>query len=235
MVAVGGSGTVGDANQTVRITTRSGRVDVVAEERADVLVGAGSQVRSDASPEVEIATSSDSVRVRCPVGTDVIIGTSSGRVRTEGLLGAVSVTTNSAAIEVDAAARCDLRSRSGRVSAGRITGPCRVQSSSGRVQVRAASGGVDAVTTSGRVDVWGAGGPVHISTVSGRVACGCEMPVDVAVETVSGRVSVEVPRGVQPEVAVSSAKSRPRVGVATGHDCCISVRSVSGGIEVASS
>ena len=87
---------------TLRLQSRSGRVDVIAEPRDDVLAeGDDIQAQSDdggATLRIRNGRGSKPFEVRCPVGTDVMIGTQSGNVRMTGEFGTVSVTTASGSI-----------------------------------------------------------------------------------------------------------------------------------------
>ena len=77
---------------TLCIQSRSGKVEVFAEPREDVLVeGEGFDSReADGGAALEIRSGrggSKHLTVRCPVGTDVSIGTHSGSITTHGELG----------------------------------------------------------------------------------------------------------------------------------------------------
>ena len=55
---------------------------------------------------------------------------------------------------------------------------------------------------------------------------------DVAVQTLSGSVRVEVPPDVRPSARLRSLSGRPRCDCELGNDCEIAVQSLSGRIEV---
>ena len=124
----------------VRISSRSNRVEVVAEARGDVEVDGQARVSESGSQ-----TTIDKVRsrlvVRVPLDTDVVVGVTSARVVVTGRAGRVAVTSESGRVQVEAAASVDIRSRSGRIEVGRVQGECRLRSSSGRVQVGSCGGG----------------------------------------------------------------------------------------------
>jgi len=73
----------------IRITATSGRIDVTAEARGDVLVERGQEHPMGGVLEVKGAHAGVSMRV--PTGTDVIIGSHSGAVRLHGTLGSVRI------------------------------------------------------------------------------------------------------------------------------------------------
>ena len=107
---------------TLRLQSRSGRVEVVAEPRDDVLAE-GDAIESQvddggATLRIRNGHGRKSFVVRCPVGTDVAIGTQSGPVRLVGDFGTVSVTTASGSIEVDSADEADLRTMSSSITVG---------------------------------------------------------------------------------------------------------------------
>src|SRR3989304_9574777 len=129
----------------LRVSTRSGRVSITAEERSDVLIEEGAppedEIENDASGQVTLTSArfgSASLQVRCPTGTDVVIGTASGRVELRGSLGLVLVTTVSGSIDVERAEGLDIRSVSGSIHVDRCVGRCRLQTTSGKATVGSA-------------------------------------------------------------------------------------------------
>jgi DUF4097 and DUF4098 domain-containing protein YvlB len=211
----------------VRVTTSSGAIRVVGEDRPDVVVERGRATETDG--EVAVEGSSKSAVVRCPVGTDVVAGTSSGSIHLDGRLGEVRVTTSSGSIEIESAAGADVRSSSGRIVVGSCAGTCRVATSSGRIEVGTA-GAVEVRTTSGKVDVGATAAQVRTvsSTVTIRAGHG-----DVAVESVSGKVTVTLPPGRHPAIDARTSK-RPRIEVEPGVDGKVRAAMVSGRLTIAS-
>ena len=199
---------------TVRISTTSNRVLVLAEDRADVDVDGRARVTESGA-----RTTIDKVRsrllVRVPHGTDVVVGSSSARVEVRGPVGDVAVTSASGRVSVEQAGAVDVRSSSGRIEIGHAEGECRLRAKSGRVQVESC-GGADAATTSGRIVLRGVGGPVRAHCVSGRIEVDLDGAHDVDAETVSGRIRVSLPPGVRGD----------------GSDCTCTTRSISGRVEV---
>jgi DUF4097 and DUF4098 domain-containing protein YvlB len=197
----------------VRISTLSGRIEVTAEQRADVAIDGKAHVERT-ERQLTIESISDSVRLRVPLGTDVVIGTISGRIDVSGLVGALNAVTVSGRVEIDQATSIDVRTTSGRVEVGRISGECCVRTVSGRVEV-GECGAVDVATKSARIDLRRVHGDVRAHCVSGRIEITLADPHDVIAETVSGRIEVSLPPGCVP-----------------GSDCQVDARSVSGRVQV---
>ncbi len=212
----------------LEIATLSGSVVIRARPiaRPEVLSGraeirADGVVRTGPSGRVEIA---------CPEGSDVVIGSSSGRVECHGRLGRVAVTGRSGRISIEEARDVEVRSASGRVEVGRCDGLCRVASTSGSVTIGHA-GAIEATVASGRLEV-DAVGDAQVHAVSGRVVLGLTRAGSVDVSTMSGRVSVSVPAGVQPDQHLVSRSGRVQSDVLPGSDGRLTVESFSGSIKV---
>jgi DUF4097 and DUF4098 domain-containing protein YvlB len=217
------------------VTSRSGVVEVVGEDRADVEVSG----RADCVLEGEGADAvlvvnggSDRTTVRCPRGCDVVIGSLSGRVDVSGRLGDVRVTTASGSIAVAAAATVDARTTSGRVSIGQCDDLASVQGTSSSVEVGDA-GRVEVTTKSGTVVAERVRG-AHVRSVSGRVELGLGEPVAVEVSTVSGRVEITVPPGLRPAIRLDTRSGKVRSEVETGADGTLAVTTTSGAIRLRS-
>jgi DUF4097 and DUF4098 domain-containing protein YvlB len=220
----------------LRITARSGRVVVHAEERTDVAVIEGNEDLGVSRAEHCLSLSagrsgSSNLEVRCPLGTNLTVGTGSGRVQLHGTLGAVRVTTASGRIELEEASVADLRSASGDIHAMRCSSFCRVQTASGRADVGSCGSG-ELTTQSGRVLVGQASGRVRVCTASGGVDVGGDGHQDMAVQTISGSVRVRLPRHVRPATHLYSTHHTPRCELEAGDDCRIAVQSMHGKIEV---
>lgn len=216
----------------MRVSTRSGRVEVVAEARPDVVVERGPEPSVDAAGHVVVAGRSDAVALRVPTGADVTIGTGSGSVRLAGRFGAVAVATRSGAVRVEHAERLDARTRTGRVVADLVDGEARVSVRSGRAELGPV-GSAHVVAASGRVEVGPCRGPVRVRSLSGRVRVDVEADrPDVDVETVSGRVEVRVPAGVAPALSASTRTGSVRGEVPEGDQGRVAVRTVSGAVRL---
>ncbi len=220
---------------TLRLQSRSGRVDVVAEPRDDVLVeGDRIEVLAEdggATMKIRNGTGSRPFVVRCPAGTDVAIGTQSGPVRLTGDFGIVSVTTMSGKIEVESADEADLRAVAGSVEIGRCRGRCRLNSGSGKViahDVGAASAG----TMSGTIRIDRVNGAFKARTVSGSIDAICGGEGAIAIKTVSGKVHIQLPRGVEPHTRLKTLSGRVRCDCTEGDDLLLEAMTISGSIEV---
>jgi len=220
---------------TLRLQSRSGRVDVIAEPRDDV-EAEGDKIESlveDSGATLRIRNGSGTkgFTVRCPIGSDVTVGTQSGAVRMAGAFGSVSVTTMSGSIEVERADEADLRTVTSTVSLGSCAGRCRISSTSGRV-VAGDVGAASAGTMSGSITIGHVAGRFKAKSVSGSIRAGCGGEGAVAIKTVSGAVHIELPRGIEPHMRARSLSGRIRCDLAEGDDMLIEAMSVSGSIEV---
>jgi hypothetical protein len=212
----------------LEIATRSGAVTVWARpiSRPEVLSGPA-EIQPDGSVR---AGFSGRIEIACPEGTDVILGSSSGRIECHGRLGRVAVTGHSGRIRIEAARDIEVRSTSGRVSIGHCDEVCRVAVESGGVDIGSA-GAIDVTLASGRLEV-DACGDVRVHSGSGRVALGLARAGSVEVSTLSGRVSIAVPNGVEPDLHLTSRSGRVQCDVAPGSDGHLSVQTLSGSIKV---
>lgn len=216
------------AVQTVRVTARSGRVKIVARPITEVeVVGDRATVRREGS-RTTVDTGSNRVEVRIPEGADVVVGTTAGRVEIEGVVGDAAIVTESGRVWLADAADVDVRTTSGRVEVGRSRGHARIRSKSGRVTIDAA-GTADVATKSGRVELRSVTGSTVAHCVSGRIDVVLAAAADVEAETVSGRITIRVPRSATPELVEGPRPDGPR---SAGCDCTIVTRSVSGRVQV---
>ena len=212
---------------TVRISSPSHRVRVVAEDRSDiVLEGRFSSRESGSVMSVESAGSPLVVHV--PRGTDVQVGTESSRIEVEGAVGHLAATSSSGRVEVESAETADIRTSSGRVEVCAVVGEARLRTSSGRVIVGSCEQ-LDASTDSGRIEVRDARGNVEASCVSGRVEVEMATAADVVAETVSGRIEVAMPQGTRVHRSSRNESSEDRPADC---DCVVAARSISGRVVV---
>jgi DUF4097 and DUF4098 domain-containing protein YvlB len=221
-----------DARLRLRISAFSGGVEVTAEQRTDVVVDRGglAEATADGSFEVRPRRPSDSVAVRCPAGADVVVGTRSGGVELNGRFGAVGVTSQSGSIRVMAAAEADLRTVSGGVELEECEGRCRISTTSGRIKV-GATRDAEIFTTSGSIGVEGVAGTVRVRSVSGTVSVASSAGGPVAASTVSGSITIRLPRGVRPAVR-SSGGGTVRNSFEPGDDLVVDIANVSGTVRL---
>jgi DUF4097 and DUF4098 domain-containing protein YvlB len=222
-----------ELRRSVRISSRSGRVDVVAEAREGVAAYKGGRAMSvDDDGSITVSSRSSALVVRVPEGTDVVVGTISGRITLVGALGKVAATTVSSRISVESAERVDARSISGRVTVGECSGEVRVDAVSGRAQVGSA-GAVFLSTASGRITVGEVRGKVRARAVSGRIEITVtESPLDVKVESVSGRITVKAPRSAAPRQHLLTKRGSVASELDVGDDGDIHARTHSGSVRI---
>jgi hypothetical protein len=221
---------------TVRIQSRSGKVEVIAEPRDDVLVeGDGFDAReADDGATLELRSGrggSKQITVRCPVGTDIAVGTHSANIRTSGELGALSVTTMSANIAVDRADEADLRTGSGDISVNSVRGRVRMNTMSGKIEA-GTLGACACGTMSGSIRIERVIGPFKARTVSGSIEAKCDGEGPIAVKTVSGKVQIGLPDGTTVARRFKTISGRVRCPFPEGDDCRIEAMTVSGAIEL---
>jgi hypothetical protein len=221
---------------TLCVQSRSGRVEVVAEPRDDVYVeGEGFDAReANGGAALEIRAGrggSKPVAVRCPVASDVVIGTHSGSVRTTGELGAVSVTTMSGGIEVEAADEADLRTTSAGIRVGNIRGRSRLNTVSGRIEAERL-GACSCGTMSGGVRLGQVAGPLKARTVSGRIEASSTGEGPISVKSVSGGIEIGLPEGTTISKRFKTVSGRLRCPFPDGDDVHIDAMTVSGSIEL---
>ncbi len=261
---------------TLRVTTSSGDITVIAEERDDVEapedarveVRGGEEQREERpkkrhhhrkrplrflgrlvkhavrgeflyggrspGPVLGIRSprgGSRDLEVRCPAGTPVSVGTISGDVRLRGDLGPATVTTTSGDVFVDRAAALDVRSISGDLEVDCCSGLCRLITKSGHIMA-SDTGPAEATTVSGYVQLHRTAGGVDVRTVSGNVELSTDGTEPVSVRTVSGGITVKVPKERLPAAKLRSLSGRISCDCPQGSDFPLAVTSVSGKIEV---
>lgn len=222
---------------TLRLQSRSGRIDVIAEPRDDVVVE-GDRIEAlteddGATLKIRNGSGTKPFLVRCPVSTDIAIGTQSGPVRLVGEFGTVSVTTMSGKIEVESADEADLRAVAGSVEIGLCRGRCRLNSASGKVtahHVGAASAG----TMSGPIRIDLVSGALKARSVSGSIDAACGGDGAILVKTVSGKVHIQLPKGVEPRTHFKTFSGRVHCDLPEGTDLVLEAMTISGSIDVVS-
>jgi DUF4097 and DUF4098 domain-containing protein YvlB len=215
---------------TVRVTTRSGSVTVIGEDRPDVLVEQGAETVTSDAGGVEIAGRSSTIMVRCPNDSDVFAGTASGSVSLRGRLGRTHVTSSSGSIEIAEVASADARTKSGSIRVADCAGACRCSTKSGRLHVGRA-GSVELVTASGSVEAV-AVSAAKVRVGSGSVDLGIAELDRVEVEAHSGSVTITLPEGSHPATELNARSGSVRCDCAPGDDGPIRVTTGSGSISV---
>ena len=221
----------------LRLTTSSGDISVIAEERTDIEApeNARAVTTSDEhGPVLEVTSprgGSRDLELRCPSGTPISVGTISGDVRLRGEFGSATVTTTSGDVSVDRAAALDARSVSGDLEVVCCSGHCRLSTKSGHIEA-GDTGPTEATTVSGRVLLRSTAGVVTVRTVSGNVELGTDGTEAVNARTISGRITVRVPKERLPAARLRSLSGRIDCDCPQGSDFPLEVTSVSGKIEV---
>ena len=213
----------------VRVESKSGSVNVTAEDGANLAVsGANIEMKEDGSALVR--SGSHSVDIRCAPGTDIVIGTNSGSVHASGALGTIHAASKSGSIAIEGASAVDARTHSGSVHVGHCTGPCRVVVTSGKIRLGQV-GRADIHTVSGTitVDVAHAG---EVKTVSGHVRVGTSATDSLKIRSVSGTVEVAVPVGRMPVTKLKSVSGKIHNECDDGDDGELDIKTVSGTIRV---
>ena len=214
--------------EIIEISSSSGVVEVVAEERDDVEVSGGR--RSEQDGMIVIDAGSSNVAVRCPVGSALRVGVDSGGVTIAGLLGDVRVTSSSGRVAIGRVASADVRSASGKVTVEECEGDCRVVVASGAAEIGRAAR-LDATLKSGSL----VAGPVDEASVtvkSGSARIRATGAGDVKVRSYSGIVTVEFPPGVCPHCVVDAQSGAFNCEPEMGDDCNVSVEAMSGDVSV---
>jgi DUF4097 and DUF4098 domain-containing protein YvlB len=221
----------------IRIGTASGRVTISTWDRPAIEVSASRpprqrfDLREDGLLDLTHAFGASAIiEINCPVGTNATIGTASGRVQANGSLGRLSVTSVSGNVALQHARVAELRTVSGRIEAVSVGDLARISTRSGNVVI----GGVaiaEISSASGRIAAGPATGDLRAQSVSGRVELQTNGKASVQARTVSGSITVQMPRGTHPRLAVRS-KSPVEFAGQEGDDCTCRLQSVNGRIEV---
>ncbi len=206
------------AGAFLRISSVSGHVSVIAEDRADLEVDPPDRriELEDGGRTVHVHARSTNLTIRCPRASNVAVGSVSGHIKLEGSFGAVKATTISGHIEIGSAGGdVDVRSVSGHLTVEACGGRCQLNTKSGRISV-------------GRVEK-----SVRASTLSGRIEVGTAGHDDVDLKTISGAVSVHVEGGRKPRARLRSLSGHVKCECPQGSDFDIKASTISGSIEVA--
>ena len=217
------------AHPLLRVSSTNHKVTIQAEDRDGVGFD-GEAVLTDGDGYTTIDAAQSALTIRVPEGMSIVVGSDSGRVEISGSVGDVAVVTESGRISIDQALSVDARTTSARVNVKNTVGTCRVRTKSGRVEVDACMG-ADVSTNSGRITLRHVDGPVQAHCVSGRIEVEMDAAYDVEAETVSGRVNVTFPHGVN---AWQPTQDPAGTETPVDCDCAVNARSVSGRVNVSS-
>ena len=201
----------------LRVASASGSIVIASEDRDDFEVEPPDRrvEVSDGGRVVEVRSRSSSMRIRCPKGSDVSVGAMSGSVRLEGTFGSVKINAVSGSIEVEEAlGDVDVRSVSGNLSVGKCGGACSINSKSGRIAIGHVTGATKA------------------ATISGSLELETEGQQDLEVKTISGRMTLLIPKGRHPRVRFRTLAGKLHCDCPQGNDFEIRAASVSGSIDI---
>jgi DUF4097 and DUF4098 domain-containing protein YvlB len=221
---------------TLRIHARSGKVEVTAEPRDDVLVE-GDRFEAEETHEgreLDVKSGhagSKNLIVRCPVGTDIVVGTQSGGVRLCGDFGEVCITTMSGNIEVDTSDEADLRTGSGSITLSGCRERCRLNTVSGKISAGEVAA-IAAGTMSGSITIERAGGKFKARTVSGSIRALLDGEGNIVVKTVSGKVQLALPEGTALATRFKTISGKVRNPFPAGDDRYLEAMTISGSIEL---
>jgi DUF4097 and DUF4098 domain-containing protein YvlB len=213
----------------LRVAGRSTNVELRGVPGADLHVDGGDVIARD-DGSVDITPRASTVRITCAEDVRATISTSSGRVRVHGHVADVRIITSSGEVVVERAVDIDVRTESGRVTVGECVHCCRVVTTSGTVSVTDAHD-VGVSTTSARVEV-GRAALAQVCTVSGTVSVGGESAARVQAKSISGGVTVTVPRGTAATTSLHSTSGTVHNDVELGDGAHLAITTMSGSIRV---
>ena len=149
------------------------------------------------------------VEVSVPEGTDLRIGTASANVDATGRLGSAKVRSASGHVTLgEVTGRVDVQAASGDLDVASVGDELSFTSASGDVRAGAVAGVVAVRTASGDVAIQSAATDVRCTTVSGDIELGAVMAGDATLKSVSGDIGVAVASGTRVMFDVSSMSGR---------------------------
>ena len=194
--------------------------------------------------DVEVMTASADVEIHGPVG-DVDFTTASGNASIDEVASDVTTKTASGNVTIGTVGG-DIRAStvSGDLRCSSVAGAARFSATSGDLELGAAGSRVEAKATSGQVRLGELAAGAQVKNVSGNVRVLALGEGTLQVRSVSGDVAVGVVKGVDLHVDVETASGvvhsdiplsdapSPSHGPGAGARVDLSVRSVSGNVEI---
>lgn len=189
-----------DENPTLRITIRSGRVNLETGEPGVVRLMVDTN-----DPSFEIRQAADAVvasghrggrafvTASVPPMADVEIGTGSGSVSIEPRLGRLDVNTVSGEIEFDTAGRLQAKTTSGGIRGKLVEGEARCVTTSGNIKVSKIIDHADLSSSSGSIVIGSCAGTVSCATVSGNIRIEELTGAAAKIKSMSGGVRLGIP------------------------------------------
>jgi DUF4097 and DUF4098 domain-containing protein YvlB len=149
------------------------------------------------------------VEVSVPEGTDLRIATASANVDATGRLGSAKVRSASGDVTLgEVTGRVDVQAASGDLDVASVGDELSFASASGDVRAGAVAGAVVVRTASGDVAIQSAATDVRCTTVSGDIELGSVVSGDASLKSVSGDIGVAVASGTRVMFDVSSMSGR---------------------------
>jgi DUF4097 and DUF4098 domain-containing protein YvlB len=205
------------AGARLKVLTVSGNVRVFAEDRADIEIDPPDRrlETSDDGHVMETRTRSTNLTIRVPAGLNVSVGTVSGHVEMTGRFGTIKASSVSGQVKIgDTEGDADIRSISGHIEVGDCRGRCRANTKSGHIVVAHVAHALKA------------------TTMSGSIEAGISGADDVEIKSISGRITVRVDPGHQPQARLRSLSGKVRCECTQGGDFSLNASTISGSIEV---
>jgi DUF4097 and DUF4098 domain-containing protein YvlB len=222
----------------LEVATRSGAIEIIAEERDDLLIESGASSTSELElgdlgrVVIRPRRRSQAVVVRCPVGSDVSAATGSAPIQLRGSFGRVRLSTRSGRIDVERVDHFAARAGPAPIHAEEVRDKARLSTKSGAIRVDAARA-VETNTVSGTAELCCVQGRVRARSVSGAIRVQMTTDGDLSAKSVSGRIHVTYPPGVRPSTRCRTLVGRTTIETDEGADCRCSVATVSGQVTVA--
>jgi hypothetical protein len=221
------------AGADLEVRIPSGRIDVMAEDRADTIVEVDGtrnpedvrvecRDRPDGRARVTIeyrrklsfgwpSGSGIHIRIWAPAGCDVAADTGSADLLATGAVGRLDFRSGSGDLRFDQAlGGVVAKMASGDVHGHRVAGDASVSTASGDVELEVVEGSMHGRTASGDIQIGTAGGSVNASSASGDILIESVVAGTVEARTMSGDISVAVAPGTHVWLDLTSASGEAR-------------------------
>ncbi|MEX1125867.1 MAG: DUF4097 family beta strand repeat-containing protein [Acidimicrobiia bacterium] len=152
--------------------------------------------------------SSTRIRVEVPAGTTVRISGASAEITADVRLAEAFIDTASGDVSLTEVRDAKIKSASGDLSVGVVSGEASMRTASGDVRIGDIDEKMDVTTASGSVDIGLARGDVTSSASSGDLAIDRFEGSDLNLKSVSGNIRVGLPRGTKVSLDAQSLSGR---------------------------
>ena len=234
-----------DDSPTIRITIRSGRVNIESGEPGVVRFKVDT---NDTTFEIRqagdaiVASGDRGGRVFATVGvppmSDVEIGTASGDVDIGPPLGRLDVTTVSGEIEFQEVERLQARTTSGGIRGKRVEGEATCVTTSGDIKVSEIVDRADFSTRSGSVVIGSCSGTVSCATLSGNIRIEELSGPTARIKSMSGGVRLGIPPRTRLELDANTLSGKVTLPTpspspqAPEREVSVKVRLISGNLKI---